>query len=485
MKIRPQYAGCLSILKKGQKINQKDFAKEFGYQFTKKNSIKSREEAVYHAFVIGKKINVLKPLSQEESGIPISYENFCKLETISYFMKQHKTSRYKNIIPKRAGGTADTYANKLWKFNNWLAGKEFEFTRIENTGKDTFQRKVNKIKLKGIEHFLKLYQEQFSQEREFIKISKSFLLDPENEDLSASYIKMYYNAIKSYFEKNDSPLNFKFDSKARHKSLTDEDEQPSLSLDELMQLLTVGNPTLVQKSAFLCKFHRGLDTSTLIDRFNFEAWQQLTDYFGTQDYAKWDLGLCPAPITLIRIKTTVLHTGFLERDAVKSIQEYLKHRKKQTGQEMENGKPLFLTEKRKPITKEWVTSTMTKLRKNSGLDKKLPGYKVPRYKINPHEFRDLLKSTLIDCGVRLDLVEHFIGHKPKDSYEKQATLYPKTLRKEYSKASRRLNIFSSFASMVKGAEEKDKMNERMNQMEGDMSKMKKRIQRTDKLKHKK
>ena len=79
-----------------------------------------------------------------------------------------------------------------------------------------------------------------------------------------------------------------------------------------MQLLTVGNPKLVKKSAFLCKFHRGLDTSTLIDRFNFEAWQQLTEYFGTQDYAKWDLGLCPAPITLIRIKTTVSHTGFLE-----------------------------------------------------------------------------------------------------------------------------------------------------------------------------
>jgi hypothetical protein len=30
VKIRPQYATCLSMLKVGQKINQKDFASEFG-----------------------------------------------------------------------------------------------------------------------------------------------------------------------------------------------------------------------------------------------------------------------------------------------------------------------------------------------------------------------------------------------------------------------------------------------------------------------
>jgi len=71
----------------------------------------------------------------------------------------------------------------------------------------------------------------------------------------------------------------------------------------------------------------------------------------------------------------------------------------------------------------------------------------------------LLKSTLIDCGVRPDLADHYIGHKPKDSYEKQAILYPETLRQEFSKASKRINVFSNFSSIVKGYENTEEMRE--------------------------
>jgi len=43
---------------------------------------------------------------------------------------------------------------------------------------------------------------------------------------------------------------------------------------------------------------------------------------------------------------------------------------------------------------------------------------MPKYQKESHELRDLLKSTLIDCGTRIDVADHVIGHKPKDSYEK-------------------------------------------------------------------
>ena len=36
-----------------------------------------------------------------------------------------------------------------------------------------------------------------------------------------------------------------------------------------------------------------------------------------------------------------------------------------------------------------------------------------------------------------------LGHAPKDSYEKQAMLYPETLRNKYAKTSRLLNIFTN------------------------------------------
>ena len=74
VKIRPQYATCLSMLKVGQKINQKDFASEFGHEFTKKDTQQAREEAVYHAFMLGRKIggvaeHVAKLHRQEINGL--------------------------------------------------------------------------------------------------------------------------------------------------------------------------------------------------------------------------------------------------------------------------------------------------------------------------------------------------------------------------------------------------------------------------------
>ncbi len=247
--------------------------------------------------------------------------------------------------------------------------------------------------------------------------------------------------------------------------LDEQEDLPTLTLDELMELLTVGKPTLVQKAVFLCQFHRGLDISTLVDRFNFDAWDQIVEEFGTEDYKKWDLSKCPIGVKLTRIKTTCSHTGFLDRDAVESIQKYLDHRIKQTEMPMKSGKPIFLNEKGFAINDDWVKASFRKIRSNAGLDALLDGYnKVNRYKVSDHEFRDLLKSTLIDCGVRSDLADHFIGHKPKDSYEKQATLYPKSLRREYIKASKRLNIFSNFSNFVKGYEDIEEVQQEINQL---------------------
>ena len=44
-----------------------------------------------------------------------------------------------------------------------------------------------------------------------------------------------------------------------------------------------------------------------------------------------------------------------------------------------------------------------------------------------------------------------LGHAPRDSYEKQASLYPETLRSEYAKASGRLNIFTSIERHLRAA----------------------------------
>jgi len=171
--------------------------------------------------------------------------------------------------------------------------------------------------------FFKLYVESHNSEQEFVKLIKHYLLDPGNKEKRASTIDLEQSAIKAYFEKNDSPIHFQFNSKATHKVTDEDDDQPSLTLDDLLKMLTTGRPTVTQKAMILCKFHRGLDTSTFVDRFNFQSWPQLVDWFGTEEYRKWDLDKCPVPIKLTRIKTGFIHTGFLERDAVSAIGESL------------------------------------------------------------------------------------------------------------------------------------------------------------------
>lgn len=474
IKIRPQFGKVLSTLKKNQLVNPDEFINENLDKFTKgKRSFETNRLLIYHAFGIGKKIGILKPMSHKDISNTISFDDFCKLETVSYFIQQLRGSRFKNLKKTKMGSTQYAYANKLWAFNNWLHDKEFDFHKFVQLADGNYQKRVSKVKLDSVESLLKLYQEPLAVNTDYIRIIKSYLMDSIHKGKRSGTIKLDYNAIKSYFEKNDSPIPFKFDYKKIYNS-TSEDEQPQMSLDDVMNLLTIGKPSVTQKAVFLCKLHRGLDTSTLIDRFNFEAWVQLVDYFHTADYTKWDLSKCPVPIKLTRMKTEQKHTGFLDRDAIHAIQRYLDYRFLKTQEPMSENQALFLTEKGKPITKEWINISLRKLAKNASLDKTIPGYLQTKHMIVSHEFRDLLKSTLIDCGARPDAADHFIGHAPKDSYEKQTILYPETLRHEYAKASKRLNIFSNFSDFVQNQQSMHELTEKLHKMEDEIAKITKR-----------
>ena len=243
----------------------------------------------------------------------------------------------------------------------------------------------------------------------------------------------------------------------------------------------------------ICKFHRGLDTSTLVDRFNFQAWEQLVKYIGTEIYTKWDLDKCPIPIKLTRIKKDFIHTGFLDRDAIDSIQTYLDYRFKKTGKPMQDNEALFLNVKNEPITPSWVRQSFSKLAQTAGIQRKLKGYNLRvRYEKDSHELRDLLKSTLIDCGTRYDVADHVIGHMPKDTYEKQlTTYYSENMRVEFMKASGKLNIFSNISKYMKGSSElqvlrdqNQKLQVEMVEIKEDLAMIKKKQVRTRNLKRK-
>lgn len=480
--IRPQYARCLESMKKGEEIDSKQFVKDHKDEFTtRKNTLSANLAVVYKAISIGTKIGILKEIPT--ASVPILYADFCNLDTVSYFRSQLRGSNRKNI-KSNTDGTRDTYTRHLHYFNNWIFGKSLEYTAEVQTGKDSYRKEKKKITLDGAEHLLKTFAENPNDKKPFAKLIKRYFLDSDIQSKSKSMRTNSFFAINEYFKKNDEPIGLNFDPNAG-SSLSSDSEQ-IMTLDEFLKILTMGKPSLTERAVFLCKFQRGLDSSTLVDRFNFDAWSQLVEVFGTEDYTKWDLSKCPILIGLRRVKTNVSHSGFLDRDAISAIIDYLPHRKNITGKEMNSNAALFLNNYQNPIGETWIASGFARMRKNAGLDDILNEKNVAdgarkKYRITPHETRDLLKSVLIDSDVRRDLAEEFIGHKTRDSYEKQAQLFTSTLRKEYVKASGRLNVFSKFKEISKGVTTEDEMRQKLAEMELKMQKMDKKISRTSKL----
>ncbi|TAK16091.1 MAG: hypothetical protein EPO37_08985 [Nitrosarchaeum sp.] len=484
--IRPQYAKCLSVMKNGDKFDSNQFVKDHRNEFTqRRNTVEANLAVIYKAITLGKRIGMLKEIPNDNT--PILFNDFCKLETVSYFRNQLRGSNRKNT-KSGTNGTKDTYARHLYYFNNWVFGKNLEYTTEIKLDNDTYKKEKMQTTLKGVEHFLKIYSKSHFDKKPFEKLIKSYFLEPDIQSKSESVRNIAFFAINEYFKKNDEPIGLTFDPNAGVQLANDNSEQ-IMRLDEFLRILTVGQPSITEKAVFLCKFQRGLDSSTLVDRFNFEVWSQLVEAFGTEDYAKWDLKKCPIIIELKRVKTNVSHFGFLDLDAVSAVIDYLHYRKKITGKEMSNKEALFLNNFQHPIGEVWITSSFARMRKNAGLDEVLNEQKVvngtrKKYRITAHETRDLLKSVLIESGTRYDLAEEFIGHKTKDSYEKQMKLFTSTLREEYIKASGRLNVFSKFQEISKGASTTEDLEAKLKEMALKLQKMDKRISRTDKLRRK-
>lgn len=451
IKLHNRFKTALSEFKEGEEFRPKDIASKLPV---------SNQTLAYDTISLGIKIGILKLIEIE----PSSFNEFCKLDTVQYFADQLRGNKFKHKEVSSANqSTRQLYLYKLWRFSNWLIGRKFKFRRQIRTGIDTLKETDELIEIQSVEHLLKLYQEPHTSNTEFVRIIKSFLMDEQHQDRKASTVDLFYCSIRAYFDRNDSPINFKFDSKIKYDQITDDDDKPELSLEDVLKMLTVGRPTLLDKAVVICKFQRGLDNSTFADRFNFQVWEQLVDWFGSTEYQSWDESRCPVPIKLTRIKNQFQHTGFLDIDSIHSIQDYLKFRYEKTGNVMKKGEPLFINKDRKPIQDAWISGLVKRLAKKSGIQSIIKEYEAStRYKQNSHELRDLLKSTLIDAGTRLDIADHVIGHKPKDSYEKQNTLYPASLRAEYMKASKRLNMFSNISHYLNGDDEKEVLRKQVN-----------------------
>jgi len=446
--IPPRVVTILSTFRNGQEISTNSI------QTSQKNSHSKKKitskTSIRLSISIAKQIKLIQ--KKPKDGNIVEYTEFCKIPPINYWRKQLNETNLKNVKHIEKRGTRGQYSYKLLRFHNWLKGRTFKIKRLVKISEDSFQIKVEDVTFTGVDHMLQLVEEENSNSKIFVKIIKEFLLDPTHKENGTSACILHSAAIKSFFSLHDTDLTFKFNAKAQYeKNDTDDEDVPLFSLSDFFDVLTIGKPSLTEKAVFLCKFQRGLDGITFADRFNFSIFGKLVKIFGSVDHNNWDISKCPVLIELVRIKRGYLHSGLLDVDAITLIQKYLDYRKGKTGKPMEIGMPLFLNAYGNHITASWIEAHFAKLEDNAGLKN-----------IGAHELRDLLKSTLIDCRCRADIADHVIGHRPKDSYEKQAKLYPQTIKTEYVKASKKLNIFTKFTSVVNGTDDSDELKAELN-----------------------
>ena len=423
-------------------------------KFCKTTNARNIANIGYRYLRNGKKIGMLFEESKEEKSI--SFEDFIKLDSVEYWISQLSCTKFKNLKCNTIlHGTQATHGYHLWAFNEWLQGKTFCCRNIKQLENNTFSMNEEDVTFGTVQDMLKLYKMPNSNRADFIKIIKTYLLDPISAKHKAGYITSKHASILSYFRENDYPLEFKFNSKNKFDT-TNSQEGIVFGINEFVDLITLGGATITEKAVILCKLHRGLDSSTLAENFNFYAWEQMVEHFGTEDHQKWDIDTkCPVPIKLTRLKSDFSHIGFLEYDAVKAVQDYLDYRFAKIGEKMVAGKPLFLNKFGRPINPHWISDKFTKLAINARLidsfeDKGVKG------KLGSHECRDLLKTIFLDNGIEEKISEHFIGHKT-DSYSKQHKVYPESLEENYKKISSTLNVFSNMSSHRKSKNDQSKL----------------------------
>ena len=106
--------------------------------------------------------------------------------------------------------------------------------------------------------------------------------------------------------------------------------------------------------------------------------------------------MCPVPIRLVRVKTGVHYTTFLDRDAIMHLKEYLAWKVNKHGRQ-DSKKPLFVTNMDNPINSNWISKNFSNMAIRAGIQTKV-SRRV--YRIRAHDVRDLLKSTLMAAGCK-------------------------------------------------------------------------------------
>ena len=228
-------------------------------------------------------------MTARKNGRRVNY--MLEFATVRYWQGQLNESGIKNS----ASNLADTrlvYLTRLAAFNEWLPGRIFDM-RVQAVADGRIVRETVQKSFANVEEMLRFGDDGSGNEKEVRKIISQYLRDPRHVNLAHSTMAGTCSAIKSYFDAHDVATNVKFNGKKRAE--IEVTEEPELEIADFYKMMTANKVDLMVRAVMLVKFQAGLDSSTLADRFNFYAYQQITKWCGTDDHNMWGNGQVPDP----------------------------------------------------------------------------------------------------------------------------------------------------------------------------------------------
>ena len=384
------------------------------------------------------------------------------LGSVQFWLTQLNKSGHRNTTPTQ--NTKTLYLRAISGLDEWLPGRTFPSYRTVVSDGQVERQAITKS-FKNVEDLMHYCNESDHGTKTAQRVAREFLASPRVAGASASVQTITRSAIKSYFKKHDIVLDIPNTGRKRDGRAPSE---TAMTLENLYKMLQNGRPSLAMRTIIMIKFQSGMDSATFADRFNHEGYSQIVRHFKTDDYSMWNLDACPVPIRVVRVKTDRPYTTFIDRDAVSQLREYLAWKAAKHGRH-DASKPLFLTKFGNPIHSEWISKGFSAVAGRAGIQERVSG-RV--FKMRAHDVRDLLKSALLASGCAQYAADHVLGHAPRDSYEKQAILFPDDLRREYAMASSRINIFSKVESALNSPKDPETQEARIRELEAEVAELK-------------
>jgi len=93
---------------------------------------------VIHSLRVAKKIGMVQEYNPNPDQL--TFEEFCKLETVQHMKNQIRGSRFKHKESngnRKLTGTQLSYLHHLYHWNNWLQNREFSCNVTTQTGRNT------------------------------------------------------------------------------------------------------------------------------------------------------------------------------------------------------------------------------------------------------------------------------------------------------------------------------------------------------------